>query len=243
MESTFPHDESIVTLDYVPETRFGVWFLRTDMWRKFVVSEAVAELAALLPPGRRTFDRVLDAGCGEGVAFEFLQRQFGARSLVGIDANAETLSTAARLAAESGGRIQTRLADMARLPFENGSLDLVFCNQVLHHVSDPSRVLREIRRVLARDGWLIVSESCRPFIEWWLIRLLFRHPERVQHTAAGYVDLIRESGFTVDATGVSTPAPWWSQQDLGVWQRLGGSIDHREPTQVRIAARRADGDF
>jgi SAM-dependent methyltransferase len=225
------------TVSYVPETRFGVWFQRTDIWQRYVVAEAVAELKSLLPPGAQPFDRVLDAGCGDGVAFRLLQSEFGARELIGIDSDEESIARAAALGAASGGRIRVERADAAALPLRSASIDLVFCHQLLHHSVDPLAVLRECRRVLVPGGWLLISESCRAFLEWWPVRLLFRHPYREQHTAAQYRELVRSAGFSVSDQDWLTPAPWWSQRDLGLAARLGRAVGHREPTQVRIAAR------
>ncbi|HEX6536104.1 MAG TPA: methyltransferase domain-containing protein [Gemmatimonadaceae bacterium] len=43
------------------------------------------------------------------------------------------------------------------LPFADGAFSLVFCTQALHLTDDPSAVVPEIRRVLARDGWVVVT--------------------------------------------------------------------------------------
>ena len=225
---------------YVPESRFGEWFQRTDIWRRYVVQEAISELASLLPPGRKSFGTILDAGCGEGVAFESLKSQFAADSILAMDVNPDAVDVAKRVAARLGGNIQVCQADAAHLPIGPGSVDLVVCHQLLHHCSDPVSVLTELRRVLAPDGWLLVSESCRAFLEWWPIRLLFRHPPRDQYTSAGYVTLVGEAGFVVDPYRVMTPAPWWSRPDLGVRERFGGMPAVAQATQVRIAAQRID---
>ena len=65
MESTAP--------DWVSETRFGKWFLSTDMWYREVLSLAVTELREL--GGARvpaSFDRLMDVGCGQGRTFQLL---------------------------------------------------------------------------------------------------------------------------------------------------------------------------
>lgn len=224
---------------YVPETRFGLWFQRTDTWRRYVVSEAMAELRSLLPPATGGAGRLVDLGCGEGVAFEFLQREFGARSILGLDIDAASVQRARQQAARLPGGIEVQLADAARLPLASDSVDLVVCHQLLHHANDPGAVLRECRRVLAPGGWLLVAESCHEFLDWWPVRLLFRHPPRQQPTAEGYVSLVRDAGFHVDAGRVLTPAPFWSQRDLGLRQRLGLPALQRPAAQVRIAAQRA----
>jgi SAM-dependent methyltransferase len=221
---------------YVPETRFGEWFQRTDIWRQYVVDEAVAELASLLPDGSGPFRTVLDVGCGEGAAFAAVRRTFAPHTLVAVDIHAGAVAKAERLAEQMGGRIEVRRADAGRLPLDSGSVDLVLCHQLLHHCTDPARALAELHRVLARGGWLLVAESCRSFLAWWPVRLLFRHPPREQYTAEQYAALIEAAGFSIGASGVMTPAPWWSVPDLGLRRRLGLSAIVAEPTQVRIAA-------
>jgi SAM-dependent methyltransferase len=223
---------------YVPETRFGEWFQRTGIWRQYVVDEAVAELASLLPAGHAPFATVLDVGCGEGAAFAALRRTFDPRRLIAVDIHAGAVEAATRLAAQLGGAVDVRCADASRLPIDSGTIDLVVCHQLLHHCVEPARVLAELRRVLAPDGWLLVAESCRSFLGWWPVRLLFRHPPREQQTPEQYVALVQAAGFVIGGGGVMTPAPWWSLPDLGLRERLGLPPRRPEPGQVRIAAQR-----
>ena len=115
-------------------------------------------------------------------------------------------------------------------------MDLVVCHQLLHHCTDPARVLAELGRVLAPGGWLLVAESCRAFLGWWPVRVLFRHPPREQQTAEQYAALVEAAGFRIGAGGVMTPAPWWSVPDLGLRERFGLRAPVPEARQVRIAA-------
>ncbi len=223
---------------YVPETRFGEWFQRTDIWRHYVVDAAIDELAALLPRGSGPFATVLDAGCGEGAAFTAIQRAFRPQRLLAIDIQAGAVEKAAHCAAALGAAIEVRRADASHLPLDAGSVDLIVCHQLLHHCTDPAGVLAELERVLAPGGWLLVAESCRAFLGWWPVRLLFRHPPREQQSAEQYAALIRAAGFFVGPAAVLTPAPWWSLPDLGLRERLGLAPRRPEATQVRIAARR-----
>ena len=101
------------------------------------------------------------------------------------------------------------------------SVDVVLCHQVLHHVPDQRAVLAELHRVLRPDGVLLVAESCRAFVRSLPVRLLFRHPPNVQHGAAGYLALLRESGFDFDREATSTPDPFWARPDFGLRERLG----------------------
>ncbi|HUO95773.1 MAG TPA: class I SAM-dependent methyltransferase [Steroidobacteraceae bacterium] len=223
---------------YIPESRFGNWFQRSDIWREYVVDEAIAELAALLPAGSVPFRALLDAGCGEGAAFAAALGTFAPRTMTAVDIDRGSVEAAARHAAQLGGRIEVRRADARRLPYATGTFDLVLCHQLLHHTTEPGAVLAELARVAAPGGWLLVAESCRAFLAWWPVRLLFRHPPRAQQTAEEYVALIEAAGFSVGTAGVSTPTPFWSVPDIGLRERLGLPARAGEPRQVRIAAQR-----
>ena len=47
--------------------------------------------------------------------------------------------------------------DIHEIPFEDDSIDIIFCNHVLEHVDDDMQALREMRRVLKPGGWAILQ--------------------------------------------------------------------------------------
>lgn len=49
------------------------------------------------------------------------------------------------------------VADIRKLPFKDGSLDMVVCEAVLEHVPEPDTVIKEISRVVKPDGYVYVS--------------------------------------------------------------------------------------
>lgn len=98
--------------------------------------------------------RILDLGTGTGV----LAREFakaGAR-VAGIDVSAEQVAEAARLAARDGLEVDFRVAPAEALPFAAGSFDVATANQCWLYF-DLGRTIAELRRVLAREGLLMVS--------------------------------------------------------------------------------------
>ena len=99
--------------------------------------------------------------------------------------------------------------------------------------------MRELHRVLAPGGMLLLAESCEAFIKTWVVRLLFRHPRDVQKPAEGYLDLVRAAGFVFGDGDVRTSTPWWSLPDFGVTRRLG--LVRRPPvaTELLVVARKA----
>ena len=108
--------------------------------------------------------RALDVGTGTGsLPVKLAQRMPGLR-VVGVDRSRGMLSQArARArAADLSRRVSFKLANGRRLPFADGSFDLVVCNSVLHHIPDPAPVLDEISRVLRRGGACFIRDLRRP---------------------------------------------------------------------------------
>jgi len=55
-----------------------------------------------------------------------------------------------------------------RLPFKTGSFDAISCLEVIEHVENAERLVRELRRVLKKGGFLVIST---PNVSYWLVRL------------------------------------------------------------------------
>jgi len=61
---------------YVEETRFGFWFLRSHTWQHHVLRVAINDLRSLFSAELPTAPVILDAGCGQGKSFQYLQQTF-----------------------------------------------------------------------------------------------------------------------------------------------------------------------
>jgi SAM-dependent methyltransferase len=115
---------------------------------------AAEVIAAVL--GRPTGGlRVLDVGCGTGATLDWLQRFAGRRPVVGID----VAPAAVHLARRSGGRLALASADS--LPFRDARFDLIYCADVVQHLSDEqrARALAEFRRVLRPGGAVVIRAN------------------------------------------------------------------------------------
>jgi SAM-dependent methyltransferase len=115
--------------------------------------------------------RVLEVGCGVGAQLRVLARRFPHLRLTGVDHAAAQLARAeVTLAAERrAGVVQLVQASGDRLPFADGEFDGAFLCWVLEHVPQPTALLAELRRVLAPEGRLFVTEVFN--------HSLFTHPE------------------------------------------------------------------
>jgi ubiquinone/menaquinone biosynthesis C-methylase UbiE len=231
--------DSTVT-DWVSETRFGKWFLSTETWFREVLSKAVADLRELAgPDAPASFNRLMDVGCGQGLAFPLLQKLYGAREIVGVDVDPRMLVLARAAAQACNVPVDVRACSVTRLDLPDASLDGVLCHQLIHHVADQQGALRELYRVLKPGGYLFLSESCEAFIRTWTVRWFFRHPEGVQRPAEGYLKLVREAGFRFDdARDVRTSTPWWSLWDFGFTRRIGLVRSPPVATELLLVARK-----
>lgn len=205
---------------FVPESRFGVWFLNTETWSDRVLKVAIADLRRLMPYADAHYPVVLDVGCGHGRSLPLLMDAFRPERLIGVDREARVLANARRRAAALGASVALIPGDCAWLPMRDASVDLVFCHQTFHHLVHQQQALQEFHRVLRPGGMLLFAESTRTYIESWIIRWLFRHPKEAQRSAGEYLAMLRASGFIVVPGAVSYPYLWWSRADLGSAERL-----------------------
>ena len=108
--------------------------------------------AGLLAEEARAGERVLDLGCGAG-QFLALLRRLDAEP-VGVELSERALARAAE--AEPG--VETHLlAPDGSIPLVHGSVDLVWCSEVIEHVADVGYLLSEVRRVLRPGGRLLLT--------------------------------------------------------------------------------------
>jgi SAM-dependent methyltransferase len=63
-------------------------------------------------------------------------------------------------------RPEHRKLNVEKLPFEDGSFDLILCNHVLEHVADPDRAMAELARCLTPDGHLVAQTPYSPHLKW-----------------------------------------------------------------------------
>lgn len=99
-------------------------------------------------------DRVLDVGCGCGMDTFIAALLVGPEGrAVGLDLTVEMLEWPRRAALRSGlTNLKFQEGSAEKLPFDDGSFDLVISNGVLNLTTDKDSAFREISRVLRPKG-------------------------------------------------------------------------------------------
>ena len=110
--------------------------------------EKAYDILLQLSGGRR--GKVLDAGCGKG--FQLLKRY---RTLYGDGSSLHAMDVISQEPEAGIDYIKQDISE--RFPFESEFFDLVFCSEVLEHLTDPGACLSEIKRVLKKGGTAVLS--------------------------------------------------------------------------------------
>lgn len=130
-----------------------------ENYHKFFVPSIGAPLAhdlvnsAKLQPG----ERVLDLACGTGVVAQLAAIAVGASgNTTGLDVNPMMLEVA-RTVTPPSDRIEWVEGNAEAIPLPNEAFDVVLCQMALQFVDDKPSALREMRRVLAKDGRMVMN--------------------------------------------------------------------------------------
>jgi SAM-dependent methyltransferase len=87
-------------------------------------------------------------------------------------------------------------ASIAALPFASGAIAQLYLFDILEHVGDDVAVVRELARVSAADGWLVLSTPLHTH-RWDEFDRIVGHVRRYDPQAL--IDLLRRYGFTLEA--------------------------------------------
>lgn len=108
-------------------------------------------------------ERVLDVGTGTALIPIELCKRCSAR-VDALDLAEHMLAVARENVARAGldGRIALHLLDAKTTAFGEGAFTVVVSNSIVHHIPDPSDMLREVLRLTAHGGALFVRDLARP---------------------------------------------------------------------------------
>jgi ubiquinone/menaquinone biosynthesis C-methylase UbiE len=102
--------------------------------------------------------RLLEVGCGTGVALPQLAKLCRPSRLVGLDIAPALIDRAKERVARAGVAAELYSGDVRKLPFADDEFDVVIDFGTCYHIDHPDAALREIARVL-RDGGAFMYEA------------------------------------------------------------------------------------
>lgn len=103
---------------------------------------------------------VLDVGAGSGYFSLAIAKKLNAGKVICFDLSEEMLQRLVYKARKEDleDRIRVMKGEASSLELKDESVDLVVSNFVLHEVSSPEVILREMTRVLKPNGWVVITD-------------------------------------------------------------------------------------
>jgi SAM-dependent methyltransferase len=152
------NDPDVVRAEYAEESRLeervAAWQSLSGPNPRELALEALAEARPR---------RVLEVGCGQGWASEWMQEELGAE-VVAVDQSERMVE----LTRQRG--VEARIGDVQDLSFEDASFDAALAAWMLYHVPDLDRGLSELARVLRPGGRLVaVTNAPDSLHELWTL--------------------------------------------------------------------------
>jgi len=163
-----------------------------------------AEMRRIVEMVKLKKGNMLDIGSGGGYLTECLPFFYPKVHIFGCDVS----SNAIRYAKKFGtGKVQYRTMKK-KLPYPSNYFDVCICTDVIEHIPDVPYFLKEVRRMLKKDGIFFLSIPCegQPFTIHWLLRkigiwkdLTFKHVGHIhpEFTHEYVINLFQKSGFTI----------------------------------------------
>jgi SAM-dependent methyltransferase len=119
----------------------------------FVLQEVLKAGAQKSEPGLK----VLDAGSGVTFLPWLLLEQGISGTMHCCDRDSVLQGIYRKINEASTGQVQFALADLRQLPYDDSSIDVVYCISVLEHTRDYRTIVRDFKRVLRPGGRLIIT--------------------------------------------------------------------------------------
>jgi ubiquinone/menaquinone biosynthesis C-methylase UbiE len=168
--------------------------------------------------GKTTFRSIIEFGCGTGKNTGLLARR--GQEVHALDFSPGMIDVA-REKHRRLSNVTFSTADITRRwPCQDRSADLVTCNLVLEHVERLGKVFSEAARVLAKDGYLFISEL-HPFRQYQGTVAKFMRGRRrtlipaYVHHISDFLEAGRRCGFRLKEL-----REWWHPKDEGEPPRL-----------------------
>jgi ubiquinone/menaquinone biosynthesis C-methylase UbiE len=143
---------------------------------------------------------VLEVGCGTGRIARYLSKIIKCKNYTAVDIDPKMIAQA-ESEAKSSDRVIYQVADVCHLPFDENTFDMVIELDVLHHLRDWKKGIREIHRVLKPKGKFIARDySLETFAlpgVGLILQKLLDHPYEQMYNQIEILSYIRKNGFDI----------------------------------------------
>jgi len=187
------------------------WYLG----RRRIIASLVEKICQTL---NKPNPKILDVGCGTGANLKMLANYGNAE---GVDISSQAVDFCRRRGLDS-----VKLGAIEHLPYDDSSFDLVTALDVIEHLDDDVAGLREIRRVLRRDGRVLLFVPAFMFL-WGVQDDVSNHRRR--YTLPSLLKAVEAAGFSSEwasYANVSFFLPVLLVRSVMRWLRLRAATEY-----------------
>lgn len=173
--------------------------------QRFLIDNFYSQLIRIIKPIKPK--RILDVGCGEGFTLIKIKHAKIGEKFEGVDDSAEALDIGKKL----NPKLNIKMGDIYKLPYEDNAFDLIICTEVLEHLGAPEKALLELKRVSSK--YIILSVPNEPFFtlanffRGKYLKTFGNHPEHINHwPAVAFKKFLRNNGIKISV--IRHPFPW-----------------------------------
>lgn len=162
---------------------------------------------------------ILDAGCGDGsLSIALAKYGFKVKAIDLADGFVAMLKEKA-INAHLSDCIECKQGDITEIKFPADTFDGIVCGEVLEHVSDDKRVVREFNRVLKKGGVCVVTVPTNPKL-WDISDEIAGHMRR--YTKKDLINLFKVNGFQIEKLHFwGFPLMWFYHKTIFIlWVRM-----------------------
>lgn len=173
--------------------------------QKLLIKNFYSSLIALAKPLKA--ESILDAGCGEGFTMNKLSKNNISEKIEGIEYSRDAIMLGKKLFPN----LTFKEGSVYDMPYKDNSFDLVTCTEVLEHVEDPLKALKEALRVSKK--YVLISVPNEPFfmlgnfLRGKNLSRFGNDPGHINHwTVISFVNFLKRNGLKIKK--IKLPLPW-----------------------------------
>lgn len=170
---------------------------------RYLISNFFRNVENMLP---KNVESLLEVGCGPGYSTEKIAEKYSLAQYCASDIDADLIE----LARQRNPGVQFSKESVYNINHRDGSFDLVICLEVLEHLTEPEKAVKEIMRVT--NKYALLSVPNEPM--WRLLNLarfkylkeLGNTPGHINHWSSNsFIKFLRSE---MDVLLVRSPLPW-----------------------------------
>jgi len=179
------------------------WYYRSikeNLFQRFWHKTRFKEIVKLV---EKTDGQILDIGSADGVFTRVISEKSGANKVIGVDILQRSVDWANNH--WKSNKVRFIQADANNLQFGKETFDAVFALEVLEHVEMPLKILKDIKKVLKKNGYAVLLVPTDSFLFkiiwffWTKLRGKIWKDTHIQTYKDNYlVRLCKQAGFKVE---------------------------------------------